>query len=425
MKAKRIFCFILAAVLLISCPVLADSQEGPTEQEVYEAIIAMKAQYPEGTRWDIDSEYHSPYNGNYYFACMGFAWLLSDAAFGDAREVYCDYSYEALRVGDIVVVNTGWSGHAFVVLEKYDHGIYIAEGNYNSSVHWGRYISRETLDSVGTEAGTGFPVPYTNYFITRYPQECYHEYEMGEVIIEPCAQRGYYEYTCSLCGDVRLEEVFFFSGLHNWGSWEIVSQAQGYIPGLEVRHCQDCGKEDSREIEDKPNPFWDVNSGLYFHIPVLWALEMGITTGVDENHFAPDNKCTRGQAVTFLWRAAGCPEPGLTSENFEDVGPGDYFYKAVLWALENGITTGVSESRFAPNENCTRAQIVTFMWRYDGSPDAAGKGFSDVKAGDWFASAVAWAAGKGITTGYSDGSFGPGDSCTRGQMVTFLYRYLA
>ena len=424
MKMKRILCLILALALLTCCPVLATGDEGPTEQEVYQAIIAMKAQYPEGTRWDANTEYYRQADGGYYYACMGFAWLLSDAAFGDAKHLYCEYSYEALRVGDIVVVNTGYEGHAFVVLEKYDHGIVIAEGNYNSTVHWGRYISRETLDSVGTEPGTGFPVDYVNYVYTRYPQECYHEYEYVARHVEPCAEEGYYEYVCSLCGDVKMEEVYFFGGLHNWGEWTVVREACGYIPGLEVSYCLDCGKELSYEIVDKGNPFWDVTTDQYYYLPVLWALEKGITTGVDANHFGPGNLCTRAQAVTFLWRAAGSPEPGLKTENFEDVSSGDYFYKAVLWALENGITTGVSDTRFAPNENCTRAQIVTFMWRYDGSPKAIGQGFSDVKSGDWFAVAVAWAAAKGITTGYSDGSFGPGDNCTRGQMATFLYRYI-
>ena len=180
------------------------------------------------------------------------------------------------------------------------------------------------------------------------------------------------------------------------------------------------------ELPQRKNPFVDVKEGDYFYDPVLWAVEKGITKGTSETRFSPDSPCTRGQMATFLWRAMGSPEPSAKSCAFSDVKEGDYFYKAVLWALENGITKGTSDTTFSPNSNCTRGQMATFLYRLDGEKGAdAGKmKFTDVKKSDYFYNAVAWAVQAGITKGTSDTTFSPASNCTRGQMVTFLYRYL-
>ncbi|MBQ6677538.1 MAG: S-layer homology domain-containing protein, partial [Clostridia bacterium] len=140
--------------------------------------------------------------------------------------------------------------------------------------------------------------------------------------------------------------------------------------------------------------------------------------------FSPEEGCTRGQVVTFLWRAAGCPEPAGSKNPFRDVKADDYFYKAVLWAVENEITNGTSAKTFSPEETCTRGQIVTFLWRASGSPSAgsASNPFKDVKAADYFRDAVLWAVAKGVTLGTDKTHFSPEDTCTRGQVVTFLYR---
>ena len=168
--------------------------------------------------------------------------------------------------------------------------------------------------------------------------------------------------------------------------------------------------------------FVDVAEGSYYEEAIDWAVEKGITNGVSSNMFAPNDPCTRAQIVTFLWRAAGSPAPKSIS-SFTDV-PADAFYaKAVAWAVENGITSGTGESKFSPNATCTRAQAVTFLYRASGSPAVSGSAeFSDVSTTAFYADAVAWAAKKGITTGIGGGLFGADNDCTRGQIVTFLWR---
>lgn len=178
------------------------------------------------------------------------------------------------------------------------------------------------------------------------------------------------------------------------------------------------------KVEAKPtNPFVDVAEGTYYYDPVLWAVANGITSGVDTTHFEPESTCTRAHAVTFLWRAAGQPEPKTTNMPFRDVKPGSYYEKAVLWAVENKITNGTSTTTFSPDENCTRAQIVTFLWRSEGEPYASDSNnpFTDI-ASDYYMDAVFWAVKEGITNGTTPTTFSPNDRCTRAQIVTFIYR---
>ena len=185
-------------------------------------------------------------------------------------------------------------------------------------------------------------------------------------------------------------------------------------------------KEDSDPITppaDNDNPFIDVKTGDYFYDAVLWAAKEGVTSGTTDTTFSPDESCTRGQTVTFLWRAAGSPEPTTNVNPFTDVKTGDYFYKAVLWAYENGITQGTSDKEFSPNATVTRGQTVTFLHRLTGDKANGKNPFTDVKTSDYFYDAVLWAAEENITSGTSDTTFSPDDDCLRGQIVTFLYRY--
>lgn len=169
--------------------------------------------------------------------------------------------------------------------------------------------------------------------------------------------------------------------------------------------------------------FVDVATGSYYEDAVDWAVENGITKGTDDTHFSPDGICTRAQAVTFLWRAAGSPEPETRAMPFADVPAGSYYYDAVLWAVENGITKGTSETMFSPNMTCSRAQIVAFLWRSEKSP-AAGTAnpFADVKSTVYYADAVLWAVKEDITKGTTNTTFSPDADCTRAQIVTFLWR---
>ena len=163
-----------------------------------------------------------------------------------------------------------------------------------------------------------------------------------------------------------------------------------------------------------------------YHDSVLWAYchEPQITSGYDDGSFRPDQVCTRAQVVTFLWRAAGEPEPNLKLNPFRDVSESAYYYKAVLWALENGVTTGNSASTFNPNGECTRAQVVTFLWRAAGEPEPSSTAnpFRDVSSSAYYCKAVLWALENGITTGNTSTTFNPTGKCTRAHVVTFLSR---
>ena len=176
------------------------------------------------------------------------------------------------------------------------------------------------------------------------------------------------------------------------------------------------------EFPDFPNPFSDIAPSDFCCDAVMWAVAKDITNGIGNYTFAPNQPCTRAQIVTFLWRAAGSPAPKSAS-NFTDVPADAYYAKAVAWAVENGITGGTGDGKFSPDATCTRAQAVTFLYRASGSPAVSGNAaFTDVAADAYYAAAVTWAEKNGITGGIGGGLFGSDQSCTRGQIVTFLYR---
>ena len=187
------------------------------------------------------------------------------------------------------------------------------------------------------------------------------------------------------------------------------------------------GNHPSTSVPDEPDtlPFVDVSENAYYYDAVKWAVENGVTEGISASAFGPDRACTRAQMVTFLWRAAGCPVPESTSLPFSDVSADDYYYDAVAWAVEMGITAGTSADRFSPDATVTRGQTVTFLYRYAGEPEAPEADFTDVSADAYYADAVAWASAAGVTEGVSAMAFAPDRACTRAQIVTFLYRSMA
>ena len=236
---------------------------------------------------------------------------------------------------------------------------------------------------------------------TQVPDE--HEHEYQAVVTEPtCTEPGFTTYTCE-CGDSYVADETPALG-HDWNGTS-------------------CNRCDATRV----NPFVDVNENNFFCDSVLWAVEKGITAGVDATHFGPAAACGRAQVVTFLWRAAGSPEPTNTNNPFVDVNEGNYFYKAVLWAVGKGITAGVDATHFGPTLPCTRAQVVTFLWRAVGAPEAAGESaFTDVTdSAAYYYDAVLWAVENGVTAGMGDGTFGVTAVCNRAQVVTFLYQVYA
>ena len=288
------------------------------------------------------------------------------------------------------------------------------------------------------------------YFVTLHNSLNFHSgsmaYQSNFVLVikeKTCAEDSVFSTIASLTttGDIAA---------HTYGEWQQTLAPTAATLGKEVRECTLCGHQESRYIDqtgtvvdpdpsdpsipDDPdpsdpsvtNPFVDVAGTDYFYDPVLWAYSQGITAGQDATHFNPTGFCTRAQAVTFLWRAAGEPEPLSTASIFPDVQEGTYYYKAVLWAVEQGITNGFPDGTFCPDQTCTRGQIVTFLWRNADSPapTSTANPFSDANTDDYYGKAMLWAVEQGITNGFPDGTFGPEQTCTRSQIVTFLYRAL-
>ena len=227
-----------------------------------------------------------------------------------------------------------------------------------------------------------------------------HEHSYEAVVTAPtCTEGGYTTYTCA-CGDTYVADEVDALG-HDWKGTS----------------CTRCG-------ETRENPFTDVPEGSFYIDPVLWAVEKGITTGATATTFNPNGDCQRAAVVTFLWRAAGSPEPTSTTNPFTDVKESDFYYKAVLWAVEKGITNGLTATTFGPFALCNRAQVVTFLYRAMGNPAVSStqNPFNDVDAAAWYGPAVLWAVENGITNGMSATEFGVNTICNRAQVVTFLYR---
>ena len=260
--------------------------------------------------------------------------------------------------------------------------------------------------------------------------------------------------TCTRCNVTEYDTI---PAAHSWSEWTTTVLPTCTEKGVETCYCNHCPETETRDADAlghdykdgvctrcgakdpdykppvvKENPFVDVSESSVYYDAILWAYyhePQQITGGYTATEFCPGNPCTRGQVVTFLWRAAGCPEPTGDTSMFNDASSiASPYRKAVAWAVENGITTGFADGTFRPNDSVTRAQFVTFLWRYEGKPATSGSiaGFTDAASiASPYQQAVAWAAGEGITTGYSDGSFCPNTVCTRWAVVLFMYRDLA
>ena len=254
--------------------------------------------------------------------------------------------------------------------------------------------------------------------------------EEPTVTVEPtCTEEGLAVYLCRGHGincETTFDELVIDPTGHTLREVEeYILEPTATLPGLGLGTCRVCGMEGA---EQTLMPiFSDVVSGSFYSEPLDYCYAQGWVTGVTADTFVPGNACVRAQVVTFLWRAAGKPEPTQAENPFVDVKKGDFYYDAVLWALENGITTGTDASHFSPLGACNRAQVVTFLWRaFDQpEPEAAAQPFADVQVGSWYEKPVLWAVEEGITSGMSATSFGPTAACNRAQIVTFLFRAYA
>ncbi len=242
-----------------------------------------------------------------------------------------------------------------------------------------------------------------------------------------CKEHGVGRVECNTCNTIITEVVSLpLSDTHNYGKYVYNNDATTKKDGTKTRTCADCGKKETVTAKGTKisNPFIDVKEKAYYFDAVLWAVEKGVTNGTSRTTFSPNDTCTRGQIATFLWRAAGQPTPKSAKNPFKDVNTKDYYYKAVLWAVGAGVTSGTSRTTFSPDESCTRGQVAAFLYRAEGSPSIKGisNPFKDVKQKDYYYQAVLWAVKNEITNGTTQTTFGPSETCTRGQIATFLYR---
>lgn len=300
-----------------------------------------------------------------------------------------------------------------------------------------------------------------------------HSYQ-AQAFAPTCTKDGYTVWTCSVCGDSYTESGEPALG-HNWGEAEYLwSEDLNQVTARAI-----CTHDPAHVLEQtvqttyiltKPSTYKEAGEGCYIaefesgvfatqkrtvvipavgcdggstcpslhftdrpaannwaHIPIDWAVVNGIARGTSKTTFSPKATCTRAQFLTFLWRVAGAPEPETENCPFTDVRQTAYYYQAVLWAVENNITKGTSKDKFSPNRDCTREQVVTFLWRYAGCPASEGEAFpfTDVKESRFSYPAILWAVGENIATGTSATTFSPGKNCTRAECVTFLYRKFA
>ena len=256
-----------------------------------------------------------------------------------------------------------------------------------------------------------------------------------------CTESGWTDHTCTRCGDSYRDS--YTDSLGHDHEWFRMADPTCDSDGWDQGKCVRCGDMDTRNVPAlghdwngttcrncgavRENPFTDVPEGSFYYDPVIWAVASGVTTGATATTFNPGGECMRAHVVTFLWRAAGQPEPVTTINPFLDVKPTDFYYKAVLWAVENGVTNGVDATHFGPTVFCNRAQVVTFLYRAMGNPavSATSCPFIDVQNGQWYEKPILWAVENGVTNGLSATTFGVNSICNRAQVVTFLYRTFA
>ena len=406
------------------------------EEQVYQILNGLRSQYPEGMYWTNESQRYTlsvpvydESKGMSYtsigYGCVAFCFRLSDAAFGSmsARKV-SRFTYDDIHVGDILRVNG--DTHSVIVLQKFSDYVVLAEGNYNSSVHWDRTMTRNE-------------VMRSNYIITRYPSGTPSgtpsgnpsnvpsnvkvstdktSYSLGETVTITYSASNAVSYNLSVwlgdygTGTLVTSENGFTTGKATWqpnkeGTYTMYVEAINSY-GFSSAACQ---------FVVSDGLFTDVPSYVYYADAVEWAYNNKITDGTGGRKFSPDSTVTRGQAVTFLWRAMNRPSPSSLNNPFTDVSPSAYYYEAMLWAVENGITNGVGNSRFNPDGSVTRGQMVTFLWRAMDRPGETGQG-------DWYTDAEYWANSNSLLSGTAE-RYTTSAVCPRSDVVYYLWNALA
>ena len=360
--------------------------------------------------WTVYNVMHTKSTTNdlsdgYVMSAVKMAKTFADKGWGTwTRDI------KSFKPGDIFSM----SGHVWTVLGVCDDGSIV-------------FLHSTPSDSKAGQGGGGVQLSALNpnsdddknceayKLVTKYMTKYYPEWsERYDAVL-----RSYDSYAAPATGSPFKET---WSGNFSWNlDGTGLTDPDGYADMSAAEILADLFGD--AETQPSQKGFNDVKPGDYFYDAVNWAVEKGITTGTSATTFSPNASCTRAQIVTFLWRASGSPEPKTASNPFTDVAANAYYCKAVLWAVENGITTGTSATTFSPGAPCTRAQGVTFLWRANGSKAAsAAASFTDVASDAYYAPAVAWAAEQNVTSGVGNGLFSSDTTCTRAQIVSMLYR---
>ena len=360
--------------------------------------------------WTVYNVMHTESTTNdlsdgYVMSAVKMAKTFADKGWGTwTRDI------KSFKPGDIFSM----SGHVWTVLGVCDDGSIV-------------FLHSTPSDSKAGQGGGGVQLSALNpnsdddknceayKLVTKYMTKYYPEWsDRYDAVL-----RSYISYATPATGTEYREK---WSGNFSWNlDGSGLTDPDGYADMSAAEILADLFGD--AETQPSQKGFNDVKPGDYFYDAVNWAVEKGITTGTSATTFSPNTSCTRAQIVTFLWRASGSPEPKTASNPFTDVAANAYYCKAVLWAVENGITTGTSATTFSPDAPCTRAQGVTFLWRANGSKAAsAAASFTDVASDAYYAPAVAWAAEQNVTGGVGNGLFSPDTNCIRAQIVSMLYR---
>ena len=428
---KRILTLALVLILIFSAVAMPVS--AATAQEVFNYLkdLAMQGTYSSTNNWYFVS--FSVGNEIYY----GIFYLTNDnyieaSIFNDELEI-------TWRIPNNP--KPAYTAYIMVYDDQYTTGTVSIAANYNGAAYTSfRSFSGDTeirsdMLSVISQILPAV-VEYTRAVInendytlsdlglTAYNKCSFvHAYDHGQVTQQPtCTTTGTMTYTCRVCGSTWNEEIPTTD--HVWTFTRIVSTGSDLHASTGLYTCTICGATEVDEL-CASKIFTDMPAvGKWAHAPIDWAYFNGITAGKSPTTFAPNDTVTRAEALTFLWKTVGSPEPATTVNPFTDVPAGKYYYKPVLWAVENEITKGTSENTFGPKEQCSRAQILTFIWIAAGKPEPvnAENPFTDVKDNKYYYKAVLWGVENNITKGVEEGLFGPNQTCTRAQIVAFLYK---